>query len=499
MKFLSVMGNSFGCSASGERLVSAARDGDVQEAKALLECNPRLARYSTFGVRNSPLHYSAAQGHHEIVSLLLESGVDINLRNYRGQTALMQACQHGHWEVVQTLILSKATIHRADYLNGGTALHLAALNGHSRCIRLLLADYIPSTPDFWTTLRNADSNEESITEFNHEVLFQIINRPADGGITALHMAALNGHIESVQLLLDLGASVSKVTVQDGATIDLIGAGSTVLHYAACGGNAQCCQILISRGSSLNAENANGWTPLMVARSWHRDWLEEILTSEQEGQSQIIPSPYLSLPLMSIMKIARECGWWNNDSLSTCHDPCVVCLEQQCTVAAEGCDHEFCTRCALYLCSTNCTSTVSNGPPGSIACPLCRNGIVSFVKLRGARSMAKENARTSLSLSFCTCSSQGSDSSSLTTPLYKPEFRCSGKSPLGSFRSHSCQKFPSIKINYNLCMGAPNINPCLVPSSSSRKLRNRLARCSRTGFRRSASQPDGRRSWFSSFN
>ncbi|KAM1305402.1 E3 ubiquitin-protein ligase XBAT32-like isoform X5 [Malus sylvestris] len=492
------MGNSFGCSASGERLVSAARDGDVQEAKALLECNPRLARYSTFGVRNSPLHYSAAQGHHEIVSLLLESGVDINLRNYRGQTALMQACEHGHWEVVQTLMLSKATIHRADYLNGGTALHFAALNGHSRCIRLLLADYITSTPDFWTTLRNADSNEESITEFNHDVLFQIINRPADGGITALHMAALNGHIESVQLLLGLGASVSKVTAQDGATVDLIGAGSTALHYAACGGNAECCQILISRGSSLSAENANGWTPVMVARSWHRDWLEEVLTTE-EGQSQILPSPYLSLPLMSIMKIARECGWRNNDCLSTFQDPCVVCLEQQCTVAAEGCDHEFCTRCALYLCSTNCTSTASNGPPGSIACPLCRNGIVSFVKLRVARSMAKENARTSLSLSFCTCSSEGSDSSSITTPLYKPEFRCSRKSPLGSFRSLSCQKFPSIKINYNLCMGAPNINPCLVPSSSNRKLRNHLARSSKTGFRRSASQPDGRRSWYSSFN
>jgi len=67
MKFLSLVGNSFGCSASGERLVSAARDGDIQEAKALLEYNPRLARYSTFGVRNSPLHYSAAHGHHEVL------------------------------------------------------------------------------------------------------------------------------------------------------------------------------------------------------------------------------------------------------------------------------------------------------------------------------------------------------------------------------------------------------------------------------------------------
>ncbi|PON73065.1 Cdk-activating kinase assembly factor [Trema orientale] len=501
MKFLSIVGNSFGCSASGERLVSAARDGDLQEAKALLECNPRLVRYSTFGVRNSPLHYSAAQGHHEIVSLLLESGVDINLRNYRGQTALMQACQHGHWEVVQILILFRANIHRADYLNGGTALHLAALNGHSRCVRLLLADYIPSSPDFCKMLGRTLDNNESFPEFDQNALSQVVNRPADGGVTAVHMAALNGHVESVQLLLDLGASVSVVTVEDGTTIDLIGAGSTALHYAACGGNAQCCQILIARGASLTAENANGWTPLMVARSWHRNWLEEILSAQPQGQPHIFLTPYLSLPLMSIIKIARECGWRNSDSL-TCQDPCVVCLERQCTVAAEGCDHEFCTRCALYLCSTNCTTTVAHGPPGSIACPLCRNGIMSFAMLPSTRPVVKEIARTSLSLTFCTCSGEAlaESTTSLTTPFCKPEFGCSQISPLGSsFRSLSCQRFPSMKINSSLCMGAPDVSPSLIPCDVDRNLRNHLARCSRSGFRRSTSHAEGRRSWFSALN
>ncbi|KAM7477078.1 hypothetical protein LguiB_024321 [Lonicera macranthoides] len=505
MRFLSLVGNSFGCSASGERLVSAARDGDFQEAKALLEYNPRLARYSTFGVRNSPLHYSAAQGHHEIVSLLLESGVDINLRNYRGQTALMQACQYGHWEVVQTLVLFKANIHRADYLNGGTALHLAALNGHSRCIRILLADYIPSIPNFFNILKKKVKNEETISDFDEGALYQVINRSADGGITALHMAALNGHVESVQLLLDLGASVNEVTVEDGTTIDLIGAGSTPLHYAACGGNAQCCQILVAKGASLTVENANGWTPLMVARSWHREGLDEILSKLPEGRPMPLPSPYLCLPLMSIIKIARECGWRSKDSIPTCVvDPCVVCLERKCTVAAEGCSHEFCTRCALYLCSTNSSSTLARGPPGSIACPLCRHGIVSFAKLAGTYPLIGKDSHmgrtSSLSLSFCACSSSevgGPTTSSLETPFCKPEYQCGSTS--SSFQSLSCQRLSSMRLNSSLCMGTPYTSPSLVPRGADQNSRAHIPRYSRSGYRRTGLHGEGRKSWLCSFN
>ncbi|KAI3803119.1 hypothetical protein L1987_31268 [Smallanthus sonchifolius] len=486
MRFFSLMGNSFGCSASGERLVSAARDGDVQEAKALLEYNPRLARYSTFGVRNSPLHYSAAQGHHEIVSLLIESEVDINLRNYRGQTALMQACQYGHWEVVLTLILYKANIHKADYLNGSTALHLAALNGHSRCIRILLADYIPSVANFYNVVNKRSGTEEFVSEFDEGSLYETINRPADGGVTALHMAALNGHVDTVQLLIDLGASINEVTVEAGNTIDLIGAGSTPLHYAACGGNAQCCQYLIFRGASPTAENAKGWTPLAVARLWNRDWLEEVLIAQPQGEEPT-SSPYLCLPLMSVVRIARECGW-SDDSLSICADPCAVCLENKCAIAAEGCFHEFCTRCALYLCSTSTASNASQGPPGSIPCPLCRQGIVSFKKLPGTRALLGMS-RTSLPLSFFTCTSLTEDTDSIaldTTPLCKPEF----PSPL---RSLSCQKFPSMKLSSSLCIGASDTSPSLSRSSVDG------GRYSRSSFRRSNSHSDSRRSWLCSLN
>ncbi|WOL00099.1 putative E3 ubiquitin-protein ligase XBOS33 isoform X1 [Canna indica] len=401
------MGNSLGCSASGERLVSAARDGDLLEARILLEFNPGLAKYSTFRGLNSPLHFAAAKGHNEIVMLLLEKGADVNLRNYCGQTALMQASRHGHWEVVQTLLVYRSIVTKVDYLSGRTALHFAAVGGHARCIRLLVADFIPSAPyEGITSVKDGgggstsrgSSPDSSLDNKNDQLaMLKFINKPADGGITALHMAALNGYFDCVQLLLDLGANVRAVTFHYGASDNLIGAGSTPLHYAAGGGNLKCCQILLARGASRMTMNCNGWLPLDVAKIWGCLCLEPLLNPNSELTIPVFPlSCYLSLPLMSILNIARDTGLQSTD-VSEDNDPCAVCLERVCSVAAEGCGHELCVKCALYLCSTSNTPSEIVGPPGSIPCPLCRNGIVSFIKLPNTPA---KGLKSNLALSLC---------------------------------------------------------------------------------------------------
>lgn len=447
------MGNSFGCSASGERLVSAARDGDLVEAKMLLDCNPCLAKYSTFGGLNSPLHFAASKGHNEIVALLLENGAEVNSRNYCGQTAVMQACRYGHWEVVQTLQLFRCNVTRADYLSGRTALHFASINGHVRCIRLLVADFVPSAP--LDSLDGQDDDGNSKNKLDQSALSRFVNKVADGGITALHMAAVNGYFDCVQLLLDLGANVSTATFHYGTTMDLIvvGAGSTPLHYAACGGNLKCCQILLARGASRRALNCNGWLPVDVAKMWGRHWLEALLTPDSNSSIPVFnPSNYLSLPLQSALNIARESGL--QASTSDESDVCVVCLERACSVAAEGCKHQLCVKCALYLCSTSNIPSETVDRPGSIPCPLCRNGITSFIKLPAGSP--EQDSKLPLSLGFCTpCMLHPRETSRLVR-VPRPEVRRNrvASVPTDILCPVSCSPFSSVAIPLCSCNDGP---------------------------------------------
>ncbi|MQL82388.1 hypothetical protein Taro_014841 [Colocasia esculenta] len=373
------MGNSLGCSASGERLVSAARDGDLVEARMLLAFNPCLARYSTFGGLNSPLHFAAAKGHNEIVMLLLENGADVNSRNYCGQTALMQACRYGHWEVVQTLLLFRCNVTRADYLSGRTALHFAAIDGHVRCMRLVVADFLPSVPyESVSSSRNVIPSNGGSSPSGHKYdsrfifLFQVttsIDMPVDRFWK--HSFALRCMWRKSQVL-------------PGIII------YTLFLF-----------ILLAKGASRLTLNCNGECALQTA------------------------------------------------VLSDDGDACAVCLERACTVAAEGCAHELCVKCALYLCSTSIVTSEMVSTPGSIPCPLCRHGIVSFVKL--PMTPAKE-LKPNLALSFCSPCMLHPCDTDMPPSICKSEIR---KNRVASVSSEvicpvSCSPFPSLSITAGSC-------------------------------------------------
>lgn len=65
----------------------------------------------------------------EIVYLLIEAGINIDAKNFKGETALHQACAEGNADKISNLLLLGANTYAKD-LNGLTPLHLAFKNDY---------------------------------------------------------------------------------------------------------------------------------------------------------------------------------------------------------------------------------------------------------------------------------------------------------------------------------------------------------------------------------
>src|SRR5207247_6422498 len=101
----------------------AARKGDLEKVRALLEVNPELLRAQDKD-GFSPLHLAAWKGHKEVVELLLGRKAEVNLKSKDGGAPLHWAAEGGSAEVVKMLLAHKAEINAKDD-DGDTPLHVA--------------------------------------------------------------------------------------------------------------------------------------------------------------------------------------------------------------------------------------------------------------------------------------------------------------------------------------------------------------------------------------
>ena len=89
--------------------------------------------------------------------------------------------------------------------------------------------------------------------------------------TALHVAAKNGHVATVKLLIENGADLSiRQESCFGHT------GTTPLSVAAERGNSLCAIELIKAGADVNLASSSGATPLMIAASKGREAIVALL-------------------------------------------------------------------------------------------------------------------------------------------------------------------------------------------------------------------------------
>jgi len=127
-------------------LMAAARGGRTALVKRLLGMGADVRAIGFEG--RTPLYYASAEGHADIVRLILDAGADPNLRmevlipgsggfyQARGETALMAAARDGRTAAVRTLLDAGADPRLTDWI-GDDALVMAVENGHAECAALL--------------------------------------------------------------------------------------------------------------------------------------------------------------------------------------------------------------------------------------------------------------------------------------------------------------------------------------------------------------------------
>ncbi|KAF0688050.1 hypothetical protein As57867_020233, partial [Aphanomyces stellatus] len=202
-------------------LMLAAWKGRLEIVQLLFE-RPDLHDINLGGnLGMSALHLACMEGHESVVTFLLaQSGCDINAKDGELNTPLMLAARKGRLEIVQ-LLLERPDLHDINLGGnlGRSALHRACMEGHESVVTFLLAqsgcDINAKDGELSTPLMLAawKGRLEIVQLLFERPDLHDINLGDNLGMSALHLACMEGH-ESVVTFL-LAQSGCDINAKDG--------------------------------------------------------------------------------------------------------------------------------------------------------------------------------------------------------------------------------------------------------------------------------------------
>ncbi|KAJ5914570.1 hypothetical protein N7504_003453 [Penicillium tannophilum] len=251
--------------------LNAASDlGHVEIVKMLLEKGAESTLETASKGNLTPLYHAAFNGSIDVLKLLIEKGANLNTQTTDGWTAVNAASSRGHTESVKLLLESGADIsipHSIDV----TPLYSASVQGFTDIVRLLLdngADVNLTRHSRWTPLSASVVQSPAIVELllRHGADVEIATKK---GRTALNSAAVNGDMQTINLLFE--HAKPELEAQDQC-------GRTPFFLAASRGHVAIVKLLHSKNTFIDHKDRYGATPLIAAvRSGHVEVVEYLLS------------------------------------------------------------------------------------------------------------------------------------------------------------------------------------------------------------------------------
>uniref|UniRef100_A0A8D0A4V3 Ankyrin repeat domain 52a n=1 Tax=Sander lucioperca TaxID=283035 RepID=A0A8D0A4V3_SANLU len=217
----------------------AAYHGNKQNLELLLEMSFNALGDIESSIPVSPLHL-AVSGHWQALRVLTETAAYVDMQDAAGRSVLYLAAQKGYARCVEVLLAQGASCLLNDNRLMWTPIHVAASNGHSDCLRMMI-------------------------EYGEEG--DLTNVADKFGQTPLMLAVLAGHTDCVHYLLEKGALPDAKDKRS----------STALHRGAVLGHDDCVTALLEHKASALCRDIQGRTPLHYAASrGHTDILASLV-------------------------------------------------------------------------------------------------------------------------------------------------------------------------------------------------------------------------------
>ncbi|KAH9962793.1 hypothetical protein BGW80DRAFT_1448371 [Lactifluus volemus] len=211
----------------------------------------------------APLGAALAGKHLHVAKLLYQHGANVDVPGKDERTLLRSLSLDSEPEIVRWLLECGAETNARDTREGLIPLHVAALRGNLETVQILVQ-------------HNADINAKDFS-----------------GKTPLHYASERGHLDVVRLLLGSGADVN-ARMDDGSTpLHVTPCRAGGLRWVIQEGNVAVASLLLKHGADIRAVDNRGRTAFEVADQDDKEMiklLSEHIAKCRTSQRRHFPFP-----------------------------------------------------------------------------------------------------------------------------------------------------------------------------------------------------------------